>query len=148
MGAMGKRHFSIASLFLLVFVAGCTMTRQTTYRADIPLSAFILDQWGATRQASDIYGEYEEKFYIRFRNDGTLDYCHIDPEEPTCVNLKYELISGNHYQVEDQRTIAVWTINRDVDKLHICFGNNSNCVEFTRGYVPFNPFLEYFGILR
>jgi hypothetical protein len=136
-------------LALLFIFSGCSENMNQSNVVNTSLSQFMIGRWSASRQTSNVYENYEEKFFIQFYRDGTMKYCHIDPIEPICTNFDYELISGDLYSLKNQRIEEEkWFIDRDEDKLHICFQANTDCLDFVRDDSLLNVVLEYFGVYR
>jgi len=147
---MRKVHLLILSLIcMLLFCSSCNNDHFTNFDQNTPISEFMRGKWRAERQNSDIYGSYQEEFFVKFINARTLKFCSKEPVEQFCDNFRYTSIMDNLFLVENERTKGgYWTISRNNGNLQICIWEENNCVIFIRDTSKFNLPLEVFGIYR
>jgi hypothetical protein len=144
---MNKVYIFLGIMCILILCTSCinkndSILSESTYE-------FVKGKWIATRQSTDIYGPYQEQFFVKFINHSSLWFCHKDPIDQFCDKFKYKAITDDLLLVENNRaTGGNWKLKIDNDKLDICIWDDTNCITFTRDKSGYKIFLELFGIYR
>ena len=107
-----------------------TVNKNINYQS---LPNFIIGEWTAVVQTTDIHGSYEQEYYVEFVDSDTVTLIMRAPYGGINTSFDYKFIEENVLLVENERLKdGRWFINQVEEDLNICIGSNENCIRFER----------------